>query len=105
VINRRAKGYRHEKKTVEWFRSMGYEACRCRARSGFDEDLWGADVIARNKDRVVFMQVKANKGHMAKGVKQLTVDENWPDAVDRLVVHWPPRARAPIFRDVSGDKR
>ena len=100
-MNRRAKGNRHETKTVEWFRKRGYDAEKCRVPGGrFGKvDLFGADVVAKNEEEICFVQVKANKGHIASGVRALSAGM-WPAFVRRIVVHWPLRAREPEIREV-----
>ena len=102
-----AKGNYHRKKTQEWLESEGYivaplEVTRRIFVPGKDgkpdrvvfskKDLWGADLIARNGTELIFIQVKANPGHIAEGMKELSRGI-WPPWVQRWVVHWPPRTR------------
>lgn len=62
-------------------------------------DIWGADLIARNKDFILFVQVKSNKGDIAKGVAELSKGP-WPANVMRIVVHWPQGRRLEVGPDI-----
>jgi hypothetical protein len=55
-------------------------------------DIWGADVMAKDDERLIFIQVKSNEGHIARGMKELSKGR-WPPSVERWVVYWPPRRR------------
>ena len=57
-------------------------------------DIWGADLIARDEDLLLFVQVKSNPAHISSGIKELS-EGPWPetDAVGRWVVYWPPRGK------------
>ena len=69
------------------------------------KDLWGADLVARNRDELIWVQVKSNKGDIGRGIKQLSEDENWPesDVVKRWVMCWEPRVREPEIVEVVVD--
>ena len=73
-MNTYAKGYRHEAKTVEWFRQIGYDCERIQKsgqrRSGA-QDAFGIDGIAVKDGRAIFWQCKANKAHLAEAVRRL----------------------------------
>lgn len=88
-INTVAKGNRHKNRTIKWFESLGYkcEGCECRTRYS-TRDLFASDVVARNKTEIIFAQVKANKGGISAGVRELSKDDLWPPMVKRMVVHW-----------------
>ena len=66
------------------------------------KDLWGADLVARNREELIWVQVKSNKGDIGRGIKQLSEDENWPDSdvVKRWVICWEPRVREPEIVEV-----
>lgn len=64
------------------------------------KDLWGGDLVARNKEELIWVQVKSNKGDIATGIKQLSEDSDWPESVKRWVVIWEPRARDPEIIEV-----
>jgi Holliday junction resolvase-like predicted endonuclease len=117
MASTRAKGKYQLKRTREWLKSLGYEVETCEVsysrlvggRWMFrTKDLWGADLIARNHNNLIFIQVKGNKGHMKHGERQLSVDSNWPDndtVVQRWVVHWPKYRQTtagPEIRIVNG---
>jgi len=107
-MSRRAKELRSLKKTREWLESLGYTVEKCeRSRIVRRElpdgtivqiprtsDLWGADLLARNVRELLFVQVKSNPVHMAKGARALEVGP-WPTCrcVRRIVVLWPPRRK------------
>ena len=67
------------------------------------KDLWGGDLVARNRDELIWVQVKSNKGDIGRGIKQLSEDDNWPDNVKRWVVCWEPRVREPEIVEVVMD--
>lgn len=104
-----AKGNYHRKRTKDWLEAQGYlvevlertsrimipdKANPGQLRVLFSRrDIWGADLIARNAERLVFIQVKANAGDVSKGMKELSVGV-WPASVERWVAHWPERRRS-----------
>lgn len=101
MASTRAKGKYQVRRTKEWLKGLGYEVEDCETSKSMliggrwmhrTKDLWGADLVARNRSHLVFIQVKGNKGHMKYGERQLSVDSNWPgdsSIVERWVVHWP----------------
>jgi hypothetical protein len=106
-MNRSAKGNYHRNKTKEWLETQGYIVAPLEstkriylpAKNGEPEkvifsktDIWGSDLVARNENHVVFVQVKANASHISQGIKDLSHGP-WPASVARWVVHWPERRR------------
>lgn len=101
MASTRQKGKYQVKRTKEWLKGLGYEVEDAEVSSSKlvgnrwvfrTKDLWGADLVARNRSHIIFIQVKGNKGHMKHGERQLSVDSNWPVdnlVVQRWVVHWP----------------
>lgn len=72
------------------------------------KDLWGGDLVARDKEEMIWIQVKSNKCDIATGIKQLSEDDEWPEFVKRWVVYWEPRTREPeiievIEKEYEGD--
>lgn len=101
-INTVAKGNRNVRKTIAWLQGLGCIATKCEYRTKWNTyDLWGADVIARNERRILFVQVKSNPSHIAQGVRELSKDNKWPSSVIRLVVCWRNRAKEPEVRFVG----
>lgn len=64
------------------------------------KDLWGGDLVARNKEELIWVQVKSNKGDIGRGIKQLSEDDEWPESVKRWVMYWEPRAKEPEIIEV-----
>ena len=107
---RRAKGNYYVARTMMWMRALGFAVESTenkRAIPKFDDagrithfvyvtrDLWGSDLIARNAKRLIFIQVKSNRGHIAAGKHELSRGP-WPNArgiIERWVVLWPPGRR------------
>lgn len=58
------------------------------------QDLWGADLLASNGERLVAVQVKSSKAQAADGMRAL-LRAPWPGNVTLWVVWWEPRARQP----------
>jgi len=119
-MNKRAKGNYYVKKTQKWLEGEGYTVAGLehsrtftyRAKDGAIKrgyatvDIWGADLMARNTERLVFIQVKANKGDVSAGVRQLSEDDNWPDwthrdVVERWVAWWPPRQKTTAGPEIT----
>ena len=67
-------------------------------------DLWGADLVARNKEDFIWIQVKSNRCDTATGIKQLSIDNLWPSFVKRWVMLWEPRMREPEIIEFEVDK-
>lgn len=97
------KGNYYRARTREWLESQGFlvevleRSQRIVVRDKrtqeprvifIKRDVWGADLVARNAERLVFIQVKSNAGDIAKGMKELSQGP-WPASVERWVAHWP----------------
>ena len=114
---RQRKGRYYLLKTRDWFKDKGYEVEIIEKTQRIvtkddrgkqfvmfmKKDLWGGDLVARNRDELIWVQVKSNKGDIGRGIKQLSEDDNWPDNVKRLVVCWEPRVREPEIVEVVMD--
>jgi len=108
VGNNARKGTYYRLRTQKWLESLGYEVAplerqqrivRTDKKTGKQEvifikrDVWGADLVAKNSEHMVFVQCKSNSGDIAKGIKELSKG-TWPDGdVERWVTYWPPRRR------------
>src|SRR5690606_38742806 len=106
--NTRARELASVKKTREWLESLGFEVelaerSRTVRRLGPDgrlieipvrSDIWGADLVARSRRSLVWIQVKSNRSHVSRGIRGLQ-EGGWPDCecIQRIVVWWPPRRR------------
>ena len=100
-----AKGNYYRLRTKKWLESLGFlveNLERSQRIQTVDKqtgkehvlfikrDIWGADLIARDRDHILFVQVKTNKAHISQGMKELNRGP-WPTFVARWVVYWPPR--------------
>jgi hypothetical protein len=110
VAGTTAKGNYYRNRTKQWLQSLGWEVESLersqriviqdeKAPGGLrvifkKHDIWGADLIAKNGEAVLFVQSKSRDDHVAKGMKEISVG-GWPDSpcVKRWVTVWPPRRR------------
>ena len=113
---RQRKGRYYLLKTRDYLKNLGYEVDIVEKTQRIvtkddkgkqfvlfqKKDLWGADLVARNREELIWVQVKSNKGDIGRGIKQLSEDENWPDSdvVKRWVICWEPRVREPEIVEV-----
>ena len=113
---RQRKGRYYLLKTRDYLKNLGYEVDIVEKTQRIvtkddkgkqfvlfqKKDLWGADLVARNREELIWVQVKSNKGDIGRGIKQLSEDENWPDSdvVKRWVMCWEPRVREPEIVEV-----
>lgn len=68
-------------------------------------DQLGADLLAVNADRILFVQVKGGASYKTSGVsKARTEFDRYPCPVGaaQWIVIWPPRARVPIIHTKGG---
>lgn len=63
-------------------------------------DLWGADLIAKDDEDLIFIQVKTNRGDISTGIKELMATP-WPGSKNILlwVVYWERGSREPEIHD------
>lgn len=114
-MNKTAKGNYYRNRTKKWLEDLGYSveplerSLRVVTRdpkSGVAKvifrrlDIWGADLVARNEDDLLFIQVKASQGDISKGIKELSRGA-WPRWVSRWVVWWPPRRRLALGPEIT----
>ena len=119
MVNKNQKGNYHRLKTRKWLEGLGYAVeymehrqriVQRDRRTGEDRafyvahDIWGADIAAMNGEELIFVQVKANAGDVAKGMKELAAHP-YPPCVSLWVVHWPHRAREPQITEVESGAR
>ena len=93
------KGNYYRNRTRQWLEQEGWTVAVAETNYGVytgdrvvyvKRDLWGGDLIAKNEEEIVWVQVKANDGDVAAGAKQLLAAGPWP-GVSLWVVYWPPR--------------
>ena len=116
---RQRKGRYYMMKTRDWLKKLGYQVEIVEKTQRIvtkddkgkqfvlfsKKDLWGGDLVARNKEELIWIQVKSNKGDIGRGIKQLSEDEDWPDHIKRWVICWEPRQREPeIVEVIHGSK-
>lgn len=105
------KGNYHRRRTRNWLELEGFEVETCEVayrvwdkRTGAviyrKRDLWGADLIASKENELHAIQVKANKGDIAKGYRELA-KAPWPTTVRRWVVYWPARRRLTVGPEIE----
>jgi Holliday junction resolvase-like predicted endonuclease len=103
-----AKGAYHVQRTVDWLEDLGYTVAKLERSSSVRiggrtvyrrGDVWGSDLVARNADHLVFVQVKANRGDISRGIRALSSGP-WPRHIARWVVHWPAGRRKKIGPDI-----
>ena len=79
-MNKVKKGNYYRLKTKKWFEKEGYvvevaeKNQRIWTKKGvifIKKDLWGADLIAKNKFEMIFIQCKTNKVDINKGIMEL----------------------------------
>ena len=97
------KGSYHKLKTKKWLEADGWVVGNAEQTSRIyvkdrviftKKDLFGADLVARNDEEEWWLQVKANQGDIAKGLKQLGTHPCPRCAcIRRSVIVWPNRRR------------
>ena len=111
MVSRVQKGNYYRLKTKKWLEADGYlvENLEHSQRIFLKDkdqvifikkDIWGADLIAKNKKEIIFIQCKTNKGDISSGIKELNTTI-WPACVKLWVVRWPLRAREPEIVEVK----
>ncbi len=110
MVNTTRKGNYYSLKTRKWLEADGYVVAKMETRQRIwtkngpiyrGGDIFGADLLAlhEERDEIIFVQVKANKGDVAKGMRELAAHP-YPSCVTLWVVHWPLRAREPEVTEV-----
>lgn len=109
-MNKIAKGARTLKKTKDYFIAQGYsvesieknQTVFTKAKDGtakyffLKKDLWGGDLICAHKEKneLLWLQVKTNKTDVSKGKKELETNP-LPKFVKKAVIWWLPRKKEP----------
>ena len=93
-------------KLINWLEANGYKASKVEFTGSIGghytkRDLWGADIIYRDKHTLGFIQLKTSPKRLAEGKRQLKQDDLWPSDIVRCVAYWPPRTKEPIFYEIS----
>lgn len=109
MVNKVQKGNYYRLKTKKHLEADGYEVVnmeqsqRIWTKKGtifIKKDIWGADLCAKNDKEIIFIQVKANKGDISKGIKELKKTV-WAKFIKLWVVYWQPRAREPEIIEIQ----
>lgn len=108
-MNKIKKGNYYRLKTKKWLEKDGYlvenleKSQRIFTKDKkvifIKKDIWGCDLIAKNKNELIFIQVKADKGDISKGIKEINKTP-WPDFAKKWVVFWPYKAKEPEIIEV-----
>jgi hypothetical protein len=110
-MNKVRKGNYYRKKTIDYLRLDGYDVeileKNQRIYKGgkvyfIKKDLWGADLIAKNEEELIFIQCKTNRAHISAGIKELHKTK-WPEFVKLWVVLWEPYDKEPEIIEVEND--
>jgi len=107
------KGNYYKKKTKDWLTGEGFtceylEKLQRIVSKGkliyIKRDLFGADILAMNKESIIFVQVKAGKKKTGIDIKKAIQEFKkypFPDCVDRWIVVWRERDKEPEIIDVK----
>jgi len=107
-LNKIKKGNYYRLKTKKWLEKDGYQVAilECRQRiftpKGIifiGRDVWASDLMAANKEDLIFIQVKSNKVDIVKGMAEFK-KYLFPSFVKKWVVYWESRAKEPIITEV-----
>lgn len=114
-MSRASTGNYYKNRTKKWLEKDGFVVANMETqfrvvtkdkKTGEDKvifvkrDTFGADLMAMDGSRLVFVQVKTNKGDIAAGLKELA-KHPYPPFVELWVVRWEPRAREPEIAEVN----
>jgi len=107
------RGNYYKYKTKKYFEKQGYnveyleKTFRIYSKGKLipvKTDVFGADVLAMNKEEIIFMQVKGGKLKTGINIKK-AIEEfnkyNYPRLVKRLIIVWREKAREPEIIDVD----
>jgi len=96
-MNYTARHSYYVRRTCQWLEGIGYRSDKVETnyciqvagRSVFvKRDFWGADIAARCRTSMAFIQIKTGRNQVNKGVSQLSSDNDWPPGVGRYVIWW-----------------
>ena len=107
--NTRAIGNRNKLKAKKYFESKGYFVVNCELNKicyfggrlvCVHKDLLGADLLLlhKEKDEIIFVQVKTNKQDILDGVYEFE-KYPFPECVKKWVVLFEPRIKEPIVKN------
>jgi len=65
-------------------------------------DIWVSDLIAMNRDEIIFIQVKLGEKNIA-AAKHAYDAMTWAKCVKRYVVRWEPKVKKPIIWSYDED--
>lgn len=110
AISNSKKGSYYKLRTKKWLEEKGYqvgflERIHWLFKAGqrsipIKKDQFGSDLLAVNKEQVIFVQVKLNRKNIADARKEFS-KYKFPDFADVWIVVWEPRAREPEIIEYS----
>lgn len=105
------RGAYSERRTKTWLESLGYDVVPMERRHrvvGKDDriffvrhDLWGCDLLAKNTEEVVFIQVKSSETQIPEGLRALKKAGPWPACAKVWVVYWPRGRRLSVGPEIE----
>lgn len=105
-MNKRQIGQRNKLKTKKWLENQGYSVENSETNKicffngklfAVHKDLFGSDLLAMNREEIIFVQCKSVKGDILKAEKEFA-KYPFPVFVQRWVVCWELRSREPIVK-------
>lgn len=110
--NSRQKGNYYANKTKALFEKMGYQVVKAeitkiawingRPAIPIHTDIWYSDLIAMNRDEIIFIQVKLGDKNISAAKKAFD-SMTWAKNVKRYVVQWKPKIKKPIIWSYDED--
>ncbi len=108
------KGTYYKTKTKKWFQKDGFHVEYLEKNQRIfvkgkvifiKRDVFGADGLAMNTEKMIFWQCKLNKKNIAEAIKEFNKFP-YPKAcpqkcIERWIVVWTPRAREPEIIEVE----
>ena len=99
------KGNYYKNKTAKYFRDLGYAVetsekyiryldKKTNSVKWYKKDIFGADLIAINREEIIFIQVKFGRKNIAQAIKEFA-KYPFPPFVKLWVVVWEKGAREP----------
>lgn len=78
-MSTRSVGNYYANKTKEYYEKLGYQVAKCEVTKmawirghmiPIHTDIWASDLMAMNKDELIFIQVKTFKGDLIKALRE-----------------------------------
>jgi len=109
--NKSVSGSYYRNKTKKWFEELGYDVASLESSRAIPKgdryiytknDIFGADLMAKDSQKIIFIQCKQGRANESTGIKQL-LEQRWPACVTLLLVRWEIRAKQPTIIRLQGD--